>query len=182
MSAFLGPISSALDVIAKGGPYVGPRGGKWSDPEHTHHWDGDHIDLLRLKVATGELGRDELQHAIAATAEREHAAREVAKMQAAVVSATTKIAESSGWKRHIPYGMNTGMKAPWAYERNGSIVSIIKRGGKWFVELAASDPHLVVSGAPATFLRSDSGGRAFSTMREAARKAARFMKDNGVPQ
>jgi GGDEF domain-containing protein/GNAT superfamily N-acetyltransferase len=24
---------------AQGGPYVGPRGGKWADPEHTIHWE-----------------------------------------------------------------------------------------------------------------------------------------------
>ena len=24
-----------------GGPYVGPRGGLWADPQHTVHWDGD---------------------------------------------------------------------------------------------------------------------------------------------
>ena len=24
---------------AQGGPYIGPRGGKWADPEHTEHWE-----------------------------------------------------------------------------------------------------------------------------------------------
>lgn len=26
--------------MAKGGPYIGPRGGLWADPEHTRHWEG----------------------------------------------------------------------------------------------------------------------------------------------
>lgn len=26
-------------VLSKGGPYIGPRGGMWADPEHTQHWE-----------------------------------------------------------------------------------------------------------------------------------------------
>lgn len=29
-----------IERMAKGGPYVGPRGGLWADPMHTIHWDG----------------------------------------------------------------------------------------------------------------------------------------------
>lgn len=27
------------DLLAKAGPFIGPRGGKWADPQHTIHWD-----------------------------------------------------------------------------------------------------------------------------------------------
>ena len=29
------------DTISKAGPYIGPRGGKWADPQHKIPWDDD---------------------------------------------------------------------------------------------------------------------------------------------
>lgn len=35
-----------LFVLRKGGPYYGPRGGKWADAEHTIPWEGEHGSAL----------------------------------------------------------------------------------------------------------------------------------------
>lgn len=39
----LQPFIGTLPVFAKsGGPYLGPKGGLWADPQHTVHWEGHH--------------------------------------------------------------------------------------------------------------------------------------------
>ncbi len=46
--------------VHAGGPYIGPRGGKWADPQHTRHWDptehqGKQMGLFSAKApATGD--------------------------------------------------------------------------------------------------------------------------------
>jgi hypothetical protein len=43
-----------VGAVRKGGPYIGPRGGKWADPEHTVHWeDATH------PAPSGPSGQDE---------------------------------------------------------------------------------------------------------------------------
>ena len=53
---------SALDDFTKGGgPYYGPRGGKWQDPQHKIPWDdkaGKKKTGKKQKVAEGQLGLD----------------------------------------------------------------------------------------------------------------------------
>lgn len=52
---------SALDEFSKGGPYYGPRGGKWQDPQHKIPWDdkaGKKKTGKKQKVAEGQLGLD----------------------------------------------------------------------------------------------------------------------------
>ncbi len=39
--------SMEADFLEKGGPYIGPKGGKWADPQHTIHWTGDESEQSR---------------------------------------------------------------------------------------------------------------------------------------
>jgi hypothetical protein len=41
----------AVDLVKAGGPYIGPRGGKWADPEHTIPWkEGEHRYGMSLRA------------------------------------------------------------------------------------------------------------------------------------
>lgn len=120
-----------------------------------------------------------LQDAIRATNENERARLWLVAHRAFIIDTTTKLAAACGWSRFIPAMIKPWERAPWSYERNGTLVTLIPTTNGWFVEAAAVTPSLVASGEVARLLRNDRGGRTF-TMREAARKAVRFMQDNGT--
>lgn len=55
-----GTVGAEVSPIAKGGPYIGPHGGKWADPEHTVHWEPNtpdnfhkHEPLSRMVLKDG---------------------------------------------------------------------------------------------------------------------------------
>ncbi len=54
---------------ARTGPYLGPKGGLWADPQHTVHWDpAIHGPVLQQRVEHAELAR---RHAQSSTPEEE---------------------------------------------------------------------------------------------------------------
>lgn len=46
MKAQLGAAIARLGLLKAGGPYIGPKGGLWADPQHTIHWEEPvhHVD------------------------------------------------------------------------------------------------------------------------------------------
>lgn len=38
-------------VVQKSGPYIGPKGGLWADPQHTQHWAPEHAGALESFAA-----------------------------------------------------------------------------------------------------------------------------------
>lgn len=59
-----------LNSFAKSGPYIGPKGGKWADPEHKIPWTDQHeyeakvqANKQRLKERGEEIDRKDAEHA-----------------------------------------------------------------------------------------------------------------------
>jgi len=58
---------SSLEALSKGGPYIGPRGGKWADAKHTIAWSDDAKKKKGAKVNRKESGELAAKHASAIT-------------------------------------------------------------------------------------------------------------------
>jgi len=56
----LGRVASVATLQKAGGPFVGPRGGKWADPQHTIPWKDEHKagDVHRITMHGGIFGSE----------------------------------------------------------------------------------------------------------------------------
>lgn len=78
--------------MQKGGPYIGPQGGKWADPQHKISWHPPTSPQARIRNALGELGLD-------ADAAPSHNGRVVVTLPESALEHHQGIAKAlKGWK------------------------------------------------------------------------------------
>lgn len=143
------------DLLQKAGPYVGPRGGKWADPQHTIPWGSEEHHKQRVQaedVAAGE---------------------QLDAMDQRAAEALASVAKQAGWSK-------TGKRS---FVSGDSRVSVINRGGRWYVETGprvdpSESPRGVYSGTVARVIQGATGERAHRRFALAARTAGRFMNQN----
>ena len=92
--------------LRKGGPYIGPRGGKWADAAHTIPWTIEHQGAHEDQQARITLERSD-RHA---------------------VNATKRVAEKSKW---TGYADENGAH----FSANGDSVRVFKSGRHWVAEI-----------------------------------------------
>lgn len=139
--------------LVKAGPYIGPRGGKWADPQHKIPWDMTHQEAHEGRRAEEKI-----------TTSNEHARQVI-----------MRVSRRHGWKPMSKKGTR--------FEAGSSRLSVLKRGGKWWVEIGpildpSEAPRGTYQGTVARMIQSPSGQRSSPTYANAARIAGRWMEKN----
>jgi len=87
---------------SRGGPFIGPKGGKWADPQHTIHWDADY-EADYQELLAGRKAREARQQAAAETPN----GKRYAAVDAAILRAHDRSTAHKEWRNNAPMSVMT---------------------------------------------------------------------------